>query len=402
MKKMKKPIFYLAILSCLLLLSGCWNRRELNELALVVGIAIDKEENDKYKVTVQVVDPGEIASSNGGGGRMPVTTYNEMGENMFETVRRMTTITPRKLYFSHIQMVVISEDIAKEGLKETLEFFARDPEFRKDFYIAIAKDIKAYEIMENLTSLEKIPSNKLHSSLETSEKAWAPTVAIQMDEFLLDLVTEGNNPVLTGLTIVGNVERGHTMKNVQTLSGTARLKYSHIAVFKEDKLIGWLNENESKGYNFITDNVTNTVGDFPCPDKGKMVAEILRPKVDVKGTVTNGKPSIEIKIFGEANVAEVACKVNLNSLASITKLEHELSKMNELVIKSSIKRAKELGVDIFGFGEIIHRADPKAWKKLKHNWQEHFVKMPVTVKSDFNLRRTGVISDSFINDMKEE
>jgi spore germination protein KC len=383
------------------LLSGCWNRRELNELALVVGLSIDKS-GDQYLISAQVVDPGEVSNSAiGGGGRAPVTTYDEKGKHIFEAVRRITTISPRKLYWSHLQMLVISEAVAKDGLNNILDFFTRDNEFRKDFYIVVSKDIKAKEILRNLTSIEKIPAHKMRSSLETSEKAWAPTVAIQLDELISSLTTEGVNPILTGISIRGKASKGESIDNVQKIDPFARLKYKNIAIFKRDKLIGWFNEKESKGYNYIRDNVHSTVGHLPCTKKGQMIVEIIRSKTKVKGKVINGHPQINIQISAQANIGEVACHVDLTKPETITKLEENVEKVNIDIIKTSINKAKKFGVDIFGFGEVIHRADPKAWKKLKKNWDKEFVNLPVTIQSDINIKQTGAVNQSFLEQEKE-
>lgn len=394
---MKKGFGIAILFLCMLLLTGCWNRRELNEIALVVAMAIDKED-DQYLLTVQVVDPGEVASKQASSGRTPVTTYTEKGEYLFEAIRRMTTVTPRKLYFSHLQMFVISEEIAKDGLKHSLELLTRDPEFRKDFYIVVTKDVKAKEILENLTALEKIPANKMHSSLETSEKAWAPTVAIQMDELISSITSEGNNPVLTGITIDGDKSKGAMMGNVERISPYARLKYQNIAVFKKDKLVGWLNEEESKGYNYITGHVKNTVGSIPCVEKGKLVIEIIRTDIKVTGNVKNGKPSIDIRLDTEANIAEVACRIDLTDPKAIERIEKSANKTSEDILKSAVDKAKELNVDIFGFGEEIHREDPKAWKALKKDWNEEFENLPVTIHSNYKIRRTGTINKSFLEE----
>ncbi|WP_318503543.1 Ger(x)C family spore germination protein [Bacillus sp. T3] len=396
---MKKVFILLMMILSILLSTGCWNRRELNEIALVVALSIDKSK-EGYELTAQVVEPSEIASQKGGSGRTPVTTYTEKGDYLFEAIRRMTTVTPRKLYFSHLQMLVLGEEIAKEGIAESLEIFTRDPEFRKDFYIAVSKDVKAKDVLQNLTSIEKIPANKLHSSLETSEKAWAPTVAIQMDELISDLTNEGKNAVLTGISVTGKVDKGSSLGNVTRIEPYARLKYKGVAVFKSDKLIGWLNEKESKGYNYITDNVTNTVGDIPCPGNKNIVLEIIRSKSKVTGKVVNGHPEIHVEIFGEANVGEVACKIDLTKPESIKKLEESVDKVNSEILATSINKAKELKADIFGFGEVIHRADPKAWKTLKNDWNQHFVELKVTTHSTFKIRRTGVSNQSFLNNIK--
>jgi spore germination protein KC len=382
------------------ILTGCWNRRELNELALVVAMSIDKSEN-QYLISAQVVDPGEVSVSARGGGRAPVTTYDEKGKHLFEAVRRMTTVSPRKLYWSHLQMLVISEEVAKDGLNNILDFFTRDNEFRKDFYIVVSKDIQAKEILRNLTSIEKIPAHKMRSSLETSERAWAPTVAIQLDELISALTSDGINPILTGISIHGNGPKGESVENVQRIEPFARLKYKNIAVFKKDKLIGWFNENESKGYNYIMDNVHSTVGHIPCEKKGQLVVEIIRSKTKIKGKVVNGKPKIDISLSSEANIGEVACHVDLTKPDAIAQLEKNSNKVDIEIIKNSVNKAKELGVDVFGFGEVIHRADPKAWKNLKNNWDQEFAQVPVTVHSNFKIRRTGAVNQSFLQQERE-
>lgn len=364
-------------------------------------MSIDKS-GDQYLISTQVVDPGEVSTiAGGGGGRAPVTTYEEKGRHLFEAVRRMTTISPRKLYWSHLQMLVISDKVAREGLNNTLDFFTRDSEFRRDFYIVVSKDIPAREILRNLTSIEKIPAHKMRSSLETSEKAWAPTVAIQLDELISSLTSEGTNPVLTGISIKGQVKKGESVDNVQRIQPYARLKFKNIAVFKKDKLIGWLNEKESKGYNYIRNNVKSTVGHIPCENKGEMIIEIIRSKTKVKGKVENGKPKIDIHLSTEVNVAEVTCHVDLTNPDSINKLEKNANKVNEAILRTSINKAKKMKVDIFGFGEVIHRADPKAWKSLKNNWDQTFSQLPVSVHSDYKIRRTGAVNQSFLEDVKE-
>ncbi len=400
---MKNLSLFLIVLILLSLLTGCWNRRELNELALVVAMSIDKA-GDQYLISTQVVDPGEVSTSaKGGGSRAPVTTYSEKGKHLFEAVRRMTTVSPRKLYWSHLQMLVISEKVAREGMNNTLDFFTRDNEFRKDFYIVVSKDLPAQEILRNLTSIEKIPAHKMRSSLETSQKAWAPTVAIQLDELIASLTSDGINPVLTGITIKGTVYKGQLVDNVQRIDAIARLKYQNIAVFKKDKLVGWLNEKESKGYNYIAGNVRSTVGHVSCGQKGKeIIVEIIRSKTKLKGKLVNGKPKIDILISSEANIGEVACHVDLTKPETIKKLEKNTDKITLDIIKTSIKKAKKLGVDIFGFGEVIHREDPKAWKKLKKNWDQEFVQLPISIHANFKIRRTGAVNQSFLEEEKKE
>ncbi|MGO4109025.1 Ger(x)C family spore germination protein [Paenibacillus sp. YAF4_2] len=91
----QRTLAVLLLLPLLLAITGCWNRRELNDLAIAVGLGFDKV-GDQYLVSVQVVDPGEVASNKTSGARTPVTLYQAKGQTIFEAMRKITTCHPGK------------------------------------------------------------------------------------------------------------------------------------------------------------------------------------------------------------------------------------------------------------------------------------------------------------------
>lgn len=363
--KRKKAILFL-ILALVLLLTGCWNRRELNELAIAVGMGIDKQ-GDQFRVSLQVVDPGKASAKKGAGGGAPATLYTEEADTIFEAIRKITTISPRRMYFSHLRICVIGESMATEGMAKALDLLSRYHQFRTDFYIVVSKGTSAEDTLKIMTPLDPIPANDLFSSLETSQKNWSPTTTVTLDELVSALTSEGMQPVLTGLRIVGNKEMGETSGNVQEIAPSARLQYSGLAVFRKDRLIGWLNETESRGYNFILGKVQSSVGFVACPGGGKVVSEIIRTQTAIKGSVYRGEPQINIKMQVEANVGEVECyDLDLTQVGTIYDLENKEEEKIEEIMNLAVRKAqKSYKADIFGFGEAIHRADPRTWKSIK-------------------------------------
>ncbi|MFJ7826469.1 Ger(x)C family spore germination protein [Psychrobacillus sp. NPDC096623] len=395
---MKRGIFILLILC--IFLTGCWNRRELNELAITLAIGLDKSD-DEYVVSAQVVVPSEV-SMKGGKGAAPVSLIQGKGETMYEAIRKMTKSSPRKIYPGHLRMLVISEALAKEGIGDAMDIISRDWEFRSDFYVAITKDSTAEEILNVLTPLETIPANKMFNTLKVSEENWAATVGVTLDKLIVDLLSNGKEAVLTGILVTGKKELGSSIENVATVTPSAKIKVDDLAVFKGDKLVGWLTEDESRGYSGITNHVKNTVGTISCPDGGRASLDVLSFKTKVKGKVKSGSPEVDIKTQITANVGEIECSIDMSKAESIKTLEKIYEKAVEDSINHSITSVQEkYESDIFGFGNAIHRSNPNEWKTLKNQWDQHFSEMPVNIKVDVKILKTGTVNNSVLESRKD-
>lgn len=395
---MKKCIVLLLVLT--LFLSGCWDKRELNELGITMALGIDKIENE-YVVSAQVVVPSEV-SMRASTGRSSVTLFQATGESVYEAFRKMTKISPRKMYPGHLQILVISEDLAKEGVAESLELLSRDWELRSDFYVVVAKDITASEVLNVTTAIESIPANKMFNALKVSEKNWAGTEGIILDELVTNLISDGKEAVLTGIQVLGNKETGSSKQNVESITPSTRIQYDDLAVFKGDQLVGWLNEEESRGYADITNAVKKTVTSIPCPQEGEITIEIFQYNSKIKGSMKKGEPEVDIKIQAEGNIGEVLCSIDIMKPETIDELEKIYEKEVKGIITQTIETVQnEYKSDIFGFGEAIHRSNPKKWEQMKEHWDEKFSDLTVNVQIDMNIRRTGTVNNSFLEKIKD-
>ena len=392
-------IFVLILLILSLFLTGCWDRRELNELAITMAMGIDKVE-DEYQLTAQVVVPTEI-SMQGSTGRSSVTLFQSSGATVYEAFRKMTKDTPRKIYPGHLRILVLGEDLAKEGIGESLELMSRDWELRSDFYVVIARDLTAAEVLNVTTTLETIPANKMFGALQASEDAWAATASITIDDLIADLTSEGKDAVISGIMVLGNKEIGTSKQNVESITPSARLQYDEIAVFKKDALVGWLTDRESRGFNKITNQVKTTVSTISCPEEGNASIEVIQFNTKVKGKVINGTPEIDLNMQIEANIGAVECKIDLTKTETFAELEKIYEKELTEVLEETIEFAQNQSVDIFGFGDAIHRSNPKEWKNLKDHWDEEFSVMKVNIKVDSNFKRMGTVDKTFLEKIKD-
>jgi len=397
---LKKSLLCLMV-TLLIFVSGCWNSRELNALAIAVGMGIDKS-GDLYKVSVQIVVPNEVAGKKTGIST-PVVLKQATGRTLFEALRKITTVSSRKVYMSHLRILVFGESLAREGIGKVLDFLSRDPEMRQDFFIVVARQTDAENALSVLTHLDRIPAYKLFSTLKVSERVWAPTTTVTLDKLISELVSAGKQPVLTGLRVVGDQARDGSKKNIEYINPPVKLMYSGMAVFKGDKLIGWLSEDESATYTMVKNKLKSTTGSVTCPGgEGILTVEVIRAKTKVKGSIVDGQPRIHIDIRHEVNIGEDQCGLVLTKTEMITKLEEMINQKLEKYIEDNIKRVQnKYKVDIFGFGEVIHRSNPKEWRKLKNNWDQTFKDIPVTAKVTHKFQYMGSVSNSFLEKIKK-
>lgn len=380
---------------CLLLLTGCWSRRELNELLIVLGVGVDWEDGE-YLLSFQVVNPSEISAQKKGGDRPPSTLFQGRGKTMFEAARSLTAEAPRKVYMGHLQLYVISETLARRGIKDFIDNSFRDNELRMDFNIVVARGTKAENILKLYTPLEKLSSHSMQQSLQTSQKNWAPTAAITLDEVLNKLSSPGFELALTGIKIIGDPQMGQTKKNVESFLPASRFRYTGIAAFKKDKLIGWLDQQESKGYTDITDNLDSTSIEVACGAHKYMGVEITSSDAKLKTQVRSGLPEVNVQVRAEANIVDRPCDdVDLTDPITIQHLEEKSKKIIQSNMEATVARAKQIKSDIVGFGNQIGKDHPHYWEQVKDNWNDvTFPKTKVQYEIQIFIRKTGTTGNS--------
>lgn len=142
----KKYILCVLLVFLLLIQSGCWNRRELESLGIVLAMEIDKNNANEIECAIALVRPSAAAGGAGGGGvggKMPGESKVVMvgrGRTIFEAMRNIFMESPRRLFFGQQMVLIITEKAAKEGIGDLLDLVLRQHEFRRLIKIFITHD----------------------------------------------------------------------------------------------------------------------------------------------------------------------------------------------------------------------------------------------------------------------
>ncbi|XOS90560.1 hypothetical protein ACLMAB_16855 [Brevibacillus laterosporus] len=188
-------------LSLTLLISGCWDRQEIEDLAMVIGVGIDspKKENDsdseqkedaegagssdadsestQQKVPIllthQNVVPKVLTGTAKVTGTQKQAYFNISGEgdSFFEIIRNFATKSSRPPFFLHVKTMVIGEAIAKKlSLNKMLEYFLRDTELRRTVLVVVAKG-RAIDVLNKKPLNETLPAIEILSILDNVRKS---------------------------------------------------------------------------------------------------------------------------------------------------------------------------------------------------------------------------------------
>ena len=388
-------------------ISGCWSQKELNDLSIISAMAIDKNEEGQYIGTVQLVNPGNVAGGlqGGGAGQSPtVTVYSAEGGSVLDSEFNLTSKVSRKLYKAHANLIVISDEIAKdEGIAKLLDAFERDPEIRNTSRIVIAQHAKAGDVLKSLTAIDSIPSEKVNGILKVIQQSKGENMEVTLQEVIKTLTTEGKEPVLSGVKILGDIKEGKKIENVQQTELSTILESDSLAIFKEGKLIDWYKDETSRGVIWILDKIKQTNVSLNWNEKEKsIIYKVIRQKTKLSAATQNALPTITIHVNVEGDIREVRTPVDLKDPMVILDMEKELENEIKRQLEETVTRTQQNKTDIFGFGEVVHRSDPRKWKTMKDSWNDtYFPNLKVQVEVDAFIRRTGLRSNSFLSDMKE-
>lgn len=394
----------LLLLSTITLLSGCWNQQELTDLAFVMAMGVDKGKKEKFDVSYQVVVPASVASGQNGGGAQgsPVVVYKSSGNNLTEASRRATKQIPRSIYYAHTMILVISEELARDGILDLLDALDRDAVFRTTTFVTIAKGGRAEDFIATLTNLDKIPVQKFTKTLQATERMLGENIKVSIDDILANLIDPGKEPVISGFRLTGNPKKGTTPQSVVTTKPPAVVTPDGLAVFKGGKLAGWLTGNEAKGAVWVMKKMQGTDINFNWEGKKDAVSTIpFISKTKISLVRKNGKPSMNVLIETSFKLSEINVPYEVTNSMSMDVIEKKTAEQIKKDVERSIHKAQSLKADIFGFGDYLHRANPKIWKKMKGDWNDQFAKMEIHVKVDAHYRSAGKRNNPFWNDLKQ-
>ncbi|MEK5467651.1 Ger(x)C family spore germination protein [Paenibacillus sp. FSL P2-0136] len=404
---MNKPGTLLRLLLCLpllsVLLSGCWDDRELNELGITSGSAYDWEDN-QWKATYQVINPSSGASGMGGSGggstsSPPFLTFTVKGRTIMEAIERTNLTSTREMFFSHSRITVIGESLARHGINQLIDMFLRKQDARETVFVFISQG-DAGMILDQLMQMTKNQGAGIQLMIEQESRLLSYYPGIRLYELAMALSSESKSAVLPEILLTGSRTMDETSETAVT-DLPSRLALGRLGVIKGDTFAGWLSQKQAFGLSFLTDNIDSATIAFPSRPA---TSDKLDASFILQNSATTVHPVwdkdhyvMEVNVKGSGVLTELGSVMDLNDRKAISEMETSLEQRVLELMNNAWAEVKRLGADVTGFAVRVHRSDPKRWKQIEKekSWDSIFQEIELRPQVSIEIERTGLSNKSF-------
>ncbi|GFN32706.1 Ger(x)C family spore germination protein [Paenibacillus xylaniclasticus] len=357
------------------LLSGCWDRTEINDLAIITAAGIDRDDDGKIKLSVQVFVPtpasSEQGASSSGRSSKTVVRYAK-GFDMADATARLQETLSRKIFWGQADVFIFGKSLAKHSIKEPMDFLTRHPHPRERANLFVSSG-EAEEVIRWNTPIERNSAESLRelSVLQTGLN----TSILQVIEELSEEAHTAVIPIIRILHKEGT--------SVPFIGGTV--------AFKDLRQAATLNSTETRGLLWLRDEIKTATITAPAYTGGDYAsANIISSKSKLIPSIKGDKWSMLIVVEATSNLNENASDLDITKEENIKKLEHIFEGVIQSRIDNMVKKAQKSGVDYIGFAEQFHRHYPKHWHAAKKNWDTLFPKVEVRYKIRLTIARNGL------------
>lgn len=382
-----KPVRSAAvILVLLLLLAGC-GKQELNQMALVMAVGLDKDKSGTYRVTAQIVRPADARGSTGapsGGTGEPVWTASAEGASIFEAIRNLSRFSSRRVFWAHNKVIVVGEDLAKDNIVDLMDFFTRNHELRMNTWIVMTPG-KAADLVITKTGMEVVPGDSIDRLFRFSPiVSEAPRTTIK--EVTSAYLSRTSNPVMA---IVKKKKRVRNADSGSEFGSKDQVELSGTAVFRKEKMVGTLTPEESRALLWFIDKVDSGVFTLPCPDNPKLPTslELKHAKFKIEPGFADDQVSFDIKLDAQLDLVELGCPTPLTIAEAADQLEEAAAKKIQGDVLSMLNKAQKVyKTDFLDLGKTFQNRYPGKWMQIHGKWSQYLQEADIKVQVSANIK----------------
>ena len=349
----------LIIILTLLLCTGCFDYKEINDLAIINAIGVDYED-DEYIITLEILNDQIDKDSS------KITSYTKVGhgKNLTSAIENAADKLSKQLIFNHIKLMILSKSIIEEKFENIIDLFLRNTYFRENFYVISATKNKPETLLNHTTNEAPIASTAITDTLESIRYSSNTNVLKKFDEMVEEVITYGIDTCFSNITLKDNEFIVDGMSIFNNYSYKSNLSNEYV------KIYNLLTDNfDRPTYTINYDNLSFTT----AINNGKINTEIKSGTINVTGNLMG-------------RIIDNDPKYNIRDPKNLERIDNDFTNLLNKKIPEFIKVLQDNNSDILGITRNYY-------KKTRTKDKDYWLKLDIKSNIKFNINKKGLIYD---------
>lgn len=358
----------------MILISGCAGSMTDAELtAIGAGLGADLDQNGNILFFAEFDQPVRLQESATSKPGTAIITGS--GQTPTQAARDITLTLPRLPLWSHADVFIVGENLARTDMGYLADFLAHNRNIRNNALMFLAKDVSVYEVMAAKCPLTFGSTRDLTQLIHLQEHTLGSYVGVSSSEFLTKSLLPGIDPAIP------QVKLENTSSKPLTIDG--------MAVFQKNRMVGSLNARESQGYRWL--NSRHKYGgvlilEKPVPGVNSISLDVTRLENQTRPQITEDKIHIRMNIQVMLAILEQDGEAQIIDLAHLPQLQNLAAQEIKGQVAACVHKAQQLNSDILGWGRTVYRYEPSYWAKLEPVWYEVYPEVEWDIKVEAKVR----------------
>lgn len=333
-----------------ILLSGCWDIKDINKRSIPLVMGISKEDDEEYRLTLQIPLPKNDAQIS--------RIVTGKGKTVASVLDQIRTNTENAVDFSAIRLIVFQKNLTQnqQEFKVLIKFLMGSEEIPSRALVAITDD-NVEDVLSNINDKLGVHATSIYDFFNKGA-GWAPelfstsiwelyrSLFLSTKDITVPAVRSGKNTVLT---------------------------FEGSEIFKKGKNVERISPEQSQLINlFQNKNVKGKIESL-----GFASIMVTNSSIKNKTSMNSNKPQVSSDLNLRIHILERKEGITNNMIIK----EHE--KLTEKRFYHLLKQTQRSHTDIFGFGQQFQHLI--SYHELK-NWRdEYYPNLKVNFKVHTNM-----------------
>jgi len=387
LRKIAKKLTLIALILTLpVTTTGCWDRLEINDVALVVAMGIDLEKDGQYRFSAQIPLPGQMGGAKGGGGGTGGTKSSyidsDTGSTLREAAVKMQKRMSRRMIYGHYRVLVIGEDAARNGIGDMLDIVSRWPENRMTAYLVVAKG-RALDLLNIQPKLERFSAEAMRELIKVG--GFMPFTIKNIAQATGHV---GADPIIPYLGKTKVQDQAKEPNEIEVFG---------YAQFRGNKMVDVFEGDASNGITWLRKRAKPTFVSVKAKND-KMMFHLNRGKTNIVPTVdANDHVTFDVHISAKLVLVENLSSANIVNEKSFAEITADLKESIKQQVEKAVEIIQKNETDSGNFGYAVYRKYPRRWEqKYKSKWPEMMRTATFRVHVDAEIARNGLTFEKLV------